>query len=394
MSGLAYQHNRCRQTKSPASVPAIALAVVCAKASLSYSRARQAGTCAVLALSGASVYCRPHLLGWPRDIALGVGWCDFPRLNQLGSCLSAPRRDRRGALRTQGDIQQRDGGGDRAHAGRAGYGSNRNPDAPRGHSTSLLAKHLGSRNIAIHSFDRDRRGDAIYAEDKLAGLPNLHLHYGDSRIAVPRLIGELANQRVALLIDGPKDKKALDLLSNCIAMDSTVVIAFVHDLPGLGERRTPSEGRRYATEYFERPVFTDDEAFVARFRDLDTSVFADPDQIRVGDRSRRKAKAKPATGRPSAFSFRPTADREAAKRRQGSAGRLLGSYYWAFKDWLRGIGSPRRLTSPTNDGSRTRRAIPLSANIPEATPPVWSSATIRRDSLPRPLPSSACRGST
>jgi hypothetical protein len=100
----------------------------------------------------------------------------------------------------------------------------------RGHSTLLLARHLGPAGIAIESFDRSRDADAEYAEAKLAGFPNLHLHYGDSRLAIPAFLAGLGGRRIALLIDGPKDRKAFNLLSDCLIRSEGIVVAFVHDL--------------------------------------------------------------------------------------------------------------------------------------------------------------------
>ncbi len=204
----------------------------------------------------------------------------------------------------------------------------------RGHSTLLLAKHLDP-GVAIHTFERERGPDALHAEQKLAGFPNLHLHYGDSRIDIPALIERLGNARVALLIDGPKDKKALDLLSDCLVKSPAVVVAFVHDLPQLAAA-TPSEGRRWAERYFEHPWFTDDPRYVEHFEFLDAPVreAAQSGAVPWRPYSHGGNESQVSYG-PTLGVFLPTpADREAARRRGLSARGPL-RIYWRIKEGIR-----------------------------------------------------------
>lgn len=203
----------------------------------------------------------------------------------------------------------------------------------RGHSTLLLAKHLDP-GVTIHTFDRERGPDAIHAESKLAPFPNLHLHYGDSRLAIPALIAGLSGKRVALLIDGPKDKKALDLLSDCLVKSDAVIVAFVHDLPQFAEA-TPSEGRRWAERYFGAPWFTDDPEYVARFEFLDAPVRDAADAGRVRWQPYSHGEGTQVSYGPTLGVFVPTnADREAARKR-GLSGRGLQRLYWQVKEGLR-----------------------------------------------------------
>jgi hypothetical protein len=204
----------------------------------------------------------------------------------------------------------------------------------RGHSTLLLAKHLASCGIAVHSFDRDRNADAIYAERQLAGLPGLHLHYGDARLLIPPFITDLGNKRVALLIDGPKGKKAFDLLSCCIAHSPAICVAFVHDL-ALLVGGTPLEGRRLAQTYFSDPFLTDDAEFVERFGHLDAPIFAATERGEGHWRPFHNGRADQASYGPTMGIFVPSpADRAAAVERgcpQGVVTRL----YWMICDRLR-----------------------------------------------------------
>ncbi len=194
----------------------------------------------------------------------------------------------------------------------------------RGHSTRLLAKYLGNAGVEIHSFDREREADAIYAERQLRGLPNLHLHYGDSRIEIPRLLASSKQQRIALLIDGPKERKALGLLSECLIASDNIVVAFVHDLPRLKDG--PTSARLLAEREFENPMFTDYPAFVERFRFLDALV---PAGLRSSDLRRSYG--------PTLGIFVPTERDRAAAKLRGPSVSIAIRAYWAAKDRLRRI---------------------------------------------------------
>lgn len=203
----------------------------------------------------------------------------------------------------------------------------------RGHSTLLLAKHLGS-SVEIHSFDRARDGDAAYAEAKLAGYRNLHLHYGDSRLLIPKLVGGFQGRRIALLIDGPKDRKAFNLLSDCLIRSDAIVVAFVHDLARRLDG-TPTEGRRYAERWFESPFFTDDSGFVEQFGSLDEPVFRATESGAGHWQPYFNGTSRQASYGPTLGIIVPTAtDREGARRR-GFSTSVMARLYLALKDRLR-----------------------------------------------------------
>lgn len=205
----------------------------------------------------------------------------------------------------------------------------------RGHSTVLLARHLGTAGVTIHSFDRARDSDAAYAEAKLAGLPNLHLHYGDSRLAIPDFVAGLGNQRIALLIDGPKDKKAFNLLSDCLIRSDAIVVAFVHDLARLKDG-APSEGRVYAERWFEDPFFTDDAEFVDRYRHLDAPVFAATETGAGHWKPYHNGDGPQQSYGPTLGVFKPTErDRDAARKR-GLSTSSVERLFFAVKDSWRG----------------------------------------------------------
>lgn len=198
----------------------------------------------------------------------------------------------------------------------------------RGYSTRLLAKYLGFAGVDIHSFDRARDADTAYAEERLREYPNVHLHYGDSRRLLPPLVRRLPANRIALLIDGPKNRKAIDLLSDCLCQSNNIVAAFVDDLPASTDG-TGSDGRIYAERCFEDPFFTDDPEFVERFGYLN-----DP----AGTQSAKKSETfrQPGNGRAVGVFLPTTADRKRALQRRPSPNRVE-RLYLALKDRLRDL---------------------------------------------------------
>mgnify|MGYP001765801914 CR=1 FL=1 len=141
----------------------------------------------------------------------------------------------------------------------------------RGQSTRILAKYLASTGVALHSFERARNADTEHADRQLAGAPNTTLHYGDARIAIPALLAGTTAKRIAVLIDGPKGRKALDLLDAARAANPAVVVGFVHDLSNR-EKGRPNYARRAAERDYPGAFFTDDETYVAATRHLDANI--------------------------------------------------------------------------------------------------------------------------
>lgn len=205
----------------------------------------------------------------------------------------------------------------------------------RGHSTLLLARHLGLAGIAIDSFDRARDANAEYAEAKLASFPNLHLHYGDSRLAIPEFLAGLGGRRIALLIDGPKDRKAFNLLSDCLIRSDAIAVAFVHDLARL-QGGVPTEGRGYAERWFEDPFFTDDAEFVERFGSLDEPVFHATETGAGHWKPYHDGDSPQESYGPTLGVFVPSAADRAAARKRGLSTNALERFYFALKDRWRG----------------------------------------------------------
>ena len=141
----------------------------------------------------------------------------------------------------------------------------------RGQSTYLLAKYLP--DVEIHSFERKRNADAAFAEQRLAGFSNLKLHYGNAHTTILPLIRAHPSRRLALLLDGPKRRRAMELLAESIAISAGMVLGFVHDTAALDHGR-PSASRGFAEAYFPSMFFSDAPAYVAATSALDGPVWA------------------------------------------------------------------------------------------------------------------------
>jgi SAM-dependent methyltransferase len=138
----------------------------------------------------------------------------------------------------------------------------------RGQSTSLLADYFAGRTVRakpvrIVSIELTRDENAEFAEKRLAHRPNVELLYGDSLQLLPRLIADNPGATVGLLIDGPKSYTAIKLIERLTAAFPNVQVACLHDT------RRGSDARTMLNEGNFRVAFTDDDAFVDRYRRLD-----------------------------------------------------------------------------------------------------------------------------
>jgi hypothetical protein len=126
----------------------------------------------------------------------------------------------------------------------------------RGKSTLILARCFPESRIISVEYERESE-NAPAAEAKLKGEPNVELLYGDSReILPPRL-----QDGDAVLIDGPKDFRAIKLAVDLLRTNKPCAI-FVHDFP------PNSPQRRFVERNFQNAFFGDDPLF-ARFQSLD-----------------------------------------------------------------------------------------------------------------------------
>lgn len=133
----------------------------------------------------------------------------------------------------------------------------------RGLSTLALTKLFPTSRVVSIEYEPEHP-DARFAEQTLGGTPNLALLYGNANVLLPELLlpGDIA------LIDGPKGMEAVILALRALATGKPAAI-FVHDM-------YKGQAARKALEQKVPAVFfSDDPAFVEKFRSLDEQVWND-----------------------------------------------------------------------------------------------------------------------
>src|SRR5438046_2320732 len=126
----------------------------------------------------------------------------------------------------------------------------------RGKSTLVLARCFPESRIVSVKYERESE-NAPAAEAKLKNESNVDLLYGDSREILP---ARLQNGD-AILIDGPKDFRALRLAVDLLRTGKPCAV-FVHDFP------PNSAQRKFVERNFPNAFFGDDPLF-QRFQSLD-----------------------------------------------------------------------------------------------------------------------------
>jgi len=126
----------------------------------------------------------------------------------------------------------------------------------RGKSTLILAHCFPEARIVSIEYDRQSE-NVPAAEAKLKSESNVDLLYGDSREILPQRLQD----GDAVLIDGPKDFRALKLAVDLLRTGKPSTV-FVHDFP-LG-----SPQRKFVERNFPNAFFGDDPLF-QRFQSLD-----------------------------------------------------------------------------------------------------------------------------
>jgi len=126
----------------------------------------------------------------------------------------------------------------------------------RGKSTLILARGFPEARIISLEYDRQSE-NAAAAEAKLKNESNVDLLYGDSREALPNRL----QTGDAVLIDGPKDFRALKLAVDLLHTGKPCAV-FIHDFP------PNSPQRKFVERNWPNAFFGDDPLF-QRFQNLD-----------------------------------------------------------------------------------------------------------------------------
>jgi len=126
----------------------------------------------------------------------------------------------------------------------------------RGKSTLILARCFPDARVISVEYERQSE-NAAAAEAKLKSCKNVDLLYGDSREILPQGL----RNGDAVLIDGPKDFRALKLAIDLLRTGKPCAV-FIHDFP------PNSPQRKFVERNFPSAFFGDDPLF-KRFQSLD-----------------------------------------------------------------------------------------------------------------------------
>jgi predicted O-methyltransferase YrrM len=142
----------------------------------------------------------------------------------------------------------------------------------RGLSTTALSRLFRDSRIISLEYEPEHP-DAAFAERALAAIPNVALLYGNANVLLPDLLlpGDIA------LIDGPKGMEAVVLALRALATGKPNAI-FIHDM------YKGQTARKALDQWVPGVFFSDDPAFVTKFRSLDNSIWSDKRQSRQDEK--------------------------------------------------------------------------------------------------------------
>jgi predicted O-methyltransferase YrrM len=128
----------------------------------------------------------------------------------------------------------------------------------RAQSTLVLARLFPETSIV--SLEAEATSpDAAIAAERLRGYANVECRFGDSRHLLPSLV----EKDDVVLIDGPKDFRALKLAFHLLKTGRPTAV-FVHDL-WLG-----SPARAFVDRFVPGPLLSDEPRWVERYASLDS----------------------------------------------------------------------------------------------------------------------------
>jgi len=134
-------------------------------------------------------------------------------------------------------------------------------ESGRARAQSTLVLSLLFPNALIVSLESDANSpDAAIAEQRLKDRNNVECRFGDSLVILP----ELARAEDLIVIDGPKDFRALKLALRLLS-ENKVRGVFVHDL-WLG-----SPARGFVDQHLPSTLLSDDSRWVQTYASLDSS---------------------------------------------------------------------------------------------------------------------------
>ncbi|MDP2922650.1 MAG: hypothetical protein Q8O30_02890 [Candidatus Omnitrophota bacterium] len=138
----------------------------------------------------------------------------------------------------------------------------------RGQSTHIFARYFENKPCKIFSIEWKEshwfsEEDDKFAKESVAPYHNVEFLYGDGRQLIPVLVKEHKGMRIAVILDGPKEQTAVNLLKQLFRKYKNISVAFLHDCnKGLPCRLS-------LEDMFYNVFFTDCQEYVDRYRKLD-----------------------------------------------------------------------------------------------------------------------------
>lgn len=132
-----------------------------------------------------------------------------------------------------------------------------------GRSTEIWARYF---NQTIYAIDNCKLyGESLFegTKKRLAQYPNIKFMMGDSFVTIPKLLQSVGgNVRTALLIDGPKGPRAMELAESCFKLPSPPIFVGIHDMCREFDNHLMDQ---WSSTFF----YTDDPTFQEAYRHLD-----------------------------------------------------------------------------------------------------------------------------
>lgn len=136
----------------------------------------------------------------------------------------------------------------------------------RGTSTDIWARNFSGKIITCES---NRKVHHAEVEERLSSFENVQLFFASSQGLLDRHVGKNKDLRIALFIDGPKDRHAVHLAKHLFRHEN-VILAGVHDVTNPVNKVRTGYG---FMEKFDRHVLsTDEPSFRNEFGYLDASM--------------------------------------------------------------------------------------------------------------------------
>lgn len=148
-----------------------------------------------------------------------------------------------------------------------------------GYSTSIFCEWASRRDAKVASVEwTPIRSVDEAIRDKYGW--HISLLCGDGH----KLISKLVTEKSALLMDGPKGYEAVEMIA-----ELKPLFGAVHDIPKFSSGDTPSVYRRDIEELFPNALWSDDDAWLEEFAEMDRPYWSYGNNYRSREEMTRNA---------------------------------------------------------------------------------------------------------